>query len=299
MKILKVFMFMLLVATSFAQPTTVLTDFNGTYNVAVGNQIGTTNDYQVIGSFNHTQGQYSSSQVQVGDALFMLFNDQCVYLKVKSINSNGGSIIDAVVEDVEGILGGAFPAGKGALMRETPNEFYALRVDGVSNDLNACIRTHFTKQVDLSVSTANTDDQSVQTFEVVNNSLNILVEDDASGMKSVDLSPYMDNTDNQALTLAGDVLSLTDGGTVSLAAYMDNTDSQTLAFDGSTLTIAGGNAVDLSSLAGTDDQALTINTVVSGSAGNQVYNHTWNLENGGSGSFGSTDTDEQELSFVY
>lgn len=46
---------------------------------------------------------------------------------------------------------------------------------------------------------------------------------------TVDLSGYLDNTDNQDLGLAGNTLSLTnDATTVDLSGYLDNTDSQDL-----------------------------------------------------------------------
>ena len=41
---------------------------------------------------------------------------------------------------------------------------------------------------------------------------------------TVDLSPYLDNTDAQSLSLGGNTLSLVNGGSVNLAAYLDNTD---------------------------------------------------------------------------
>lgn len=55
------------------------------------------------------------------------------------------------------------------------------------------------------------------------------------------------DTDAQSLSLAGNTLSLTNGGSVNLTPYLDNTDSQTLNVSGSgpgrTLAISGGNSV--------------------------------------------------------
>ncbi|MBU2906077.1 hypothetical protein KO529_14865, partial [Arenibacter algicola] len=80
------------------------------------------------------------------------------------------------------------------------------------------------------------------------------------GGTPINLAPYLDNTDNQQLTLAGNTLTLEDGGApISLVPYLDNTDEQTISdftFDNLTniltLTITGGNTdtADLSALAG-------------------------------------------------
>lgn len=83
---------------------------------------------------------------------------------------------------------------------------------------------------------------------------------------SVDLSAFFDNTDNQVLSLASNVLSLTsDDGTdnVNLSVYLDNTDSQILSFSTTAtdlvLNISGGNSISipLSSI-DTDDQVLSL-----------------------------------------
>ena len=67
------------------------------------------------------------------------------------------------------------------------------------------------------------------------------------------------------MTLTGNTLEIEDGNTVDLSGYLDNTDDQDLT--GATLTGTdlqidienGGSAnVDLSSLVGTDDQALSL-----------------------------------------
>lgn len=58
------------------------------------------------------------------------------------------------------------------------------------------------------------------------------------------------NTDNQDLTLAANILSLTnDATTVDLSAYLDNTDAQDLSLTGTTLSLTNdGTSVDLSGL---------------------------------------------------
>lgn len=96
----------------------------------------------------------------------------------------------------------------------------------------------------------------LQDLELSGNTLSLT--DDAT---PVDLSGFLDNTDNQQLSLAGDNLSLTsDDGpdVVSLAAYRDNTDEQTLSLSANLLRISGsGSTVSLASyLDNTDSQDL-------------------------------------------
>ena len=88
---------------------------------------------------------------------------------------------------------------------------------------------------------------------------------------SVDLSSYLDNTDNQALSLATNTLTLDNGGSVDLSSYLDNTDNQALSLATNTLILDNGGSVDLSSyLDNTDNQALSLAT------------NTLTLDNGGS-----------------
>ena len=77
---------------------------------------------------------------------------------------------------------------------------------------------------------------------------------------TVDLSPYLDDTDQQDLSLAGTTLGLTNDPTpVDLSGFLDNTDVQTLALAGNTLTISGsGSSVDLSSVTDVADLAAAL-----------------------------------------
>ncbi|MEQ9494777.1 MAG: hypothetical protein RJP96_14325, partial [Algiphilus sp.] len=66
-----------------------------------------------------------------------------------------------------------------------------------------------------------------------------------------DADPDPDNELNTTFAFSGNNLQLTDaGGTLSadLTPYMDNTDAQNLSLAGTTLSISGGTAADLSSL---------------------------------------------------
>ena len=104
--------------------------------------------------------------------------------------------------------------------------------------------------VDLSPYLDNTDDQNLN-LDAATNTLSI------TDGNTVDLSAYLDNTDDQNLNLdaATNTLSITDGNNVDLSAYLDNTDDQELNLAGNTLSITDGNNVDLSAyLDNTDDQ---------------------------------------------
>lgn len=82
----------------------------------------------------------------------------------------------------------------------------------------------------------------------------------SSDATSVNLTPYLDNTDNQQLTLLAHTLSLTNDATpVDLTPYLDDTDDQTLSLTGSNLSILSGNSVSLLPfMDNTDSQDLTL-----------------------------------------
>jgi len=90
-----------------------------------------------------------------------------------------------------------------------------------------------------------------------------------AGATGVELDTFLDNTDDQALSLSGNTLTLEDGGTADLTPFLDNTDDQqitTFSFDGATnevtLTLEDGGSqiLDLSALnnTGTDDQTIDV-----------------------------------------
>src|SRR5690606_41049875 len=92
--------------------------------------------------------------------------------------------------------------------------------------------------VDLSPYLDNTDDQQIADFSISGNTLTLTLADGRT--QSVDLRAYLDNTDDQEITLAGNTLTLEDGGTVDLSPYLDNTDDQQIAdfsISGNTLTL--------------------------------------------------------------
>lgn len=135
-----------------------------------------------------------------------------------------------------------------------------------------------TQIVDLSGYLDNTDNQNISGSGFAANTLTIGISGGTS--QNVDLSG-LDNpgTDDQQISLVTNSLNLEDGGSVDLSGYLDNTDNQNisgsgLAGDILTIGISGGTseAVDLSVFnnSGTDDQQLSL-------TGNSL-----DLEDGGS-----------------
>ena len=62
----------------------------------------------------------------------------------------------------------------------------------------------------------------------------------------VNLAPYLDNTDAQAISLTGNTLGITgNAGTVNLAPYLDNTDNQALSISGNVISLVNGGSVTL------------------------------------------------------
>jgi hypothetical protein len=112
--------------------------------------------------------------------------------------------------------------------------------------------------------------QQLDTFEIVSNVLRASLGLDGVPFKSVDLSPYLDNTDssgyNSAFTRSGDTLFITDGLStkfVVLPSGIVDTDDQTLSLSNDTLYISQGNSVFLGQyLDNTDSQQLSIDSSI-------------------------------------
>ncbi|RNC91558.1 MAG: hypothetical protein ED555_00005, partial [Allomuricauda sp.] len=108
----------------------------------------------------------------------------------------------------------------------------------------------------------DTDDQQLQnfSFDTGTNILSLDIED--GNTVTVDLSNLSNTgTDDQQLSLVGNILTLEDGGTVDLTTFLDNTDDQqitdfSLTANILTLTLEDGGTqtVDLSGYVSTDDQ---------------------------------------------
>ena len=141
---------------------------------------------------------------------------------------------------------------------------------------------------DLSISDGNTIDLSGiagdnQDLDLAGNTLSL-----TNDGTTVDLSGYLDNTDEQDLTLAGNTLSLTNDATpVDLSGYLDNTDAQTLSLAGTDLTISDGNTLDLSGIAGDNQDLDLVGNTLSLTNDGTTVDLSGYLDN----------TDEQNLSF--
>ena len=119
--------------------------FGGTLNVYASS--GTSPEYTIQGFFNDTSGEYPLDSVAVGDIIYVSEGSTCVRLRVDTINSSAGGILNADVYDVDTILLSP-PSGIGALMRETENIALPRYIPGLSETLLSCIRTHMTGKVD-------------------------------------------------------------------------------------------------------------------------------------------------------
>jgi hypothetical protein len=135
-------------------------------------------------------------------------------------------------------------------------------------------------QVDLSAYLDNTDEQDLS---LSGNDLNI------TGGTGVSLSAFKDNTDEQDLSLSGNNLNITGGTGVSLSAFKDNTDTQDLSLSGDTLSLTDGGSVSLAAYKdNTDTQDLAL-------SGNNL-----SLTNGGTISLAAfkDNTDNQDIASV-
>ncbi|MDX2002128.1 MAG: tail fiber domain-containing protein [Chitinophagales bacterium] len=102
------------------------------------------------------------------------------------------------------------------------------------------------------------------TFNTVTNILTIT---DGGTSYTVDLTSLLNDADAnptneiQDLSLSGNTLTLSsDPTTVNLAPYLDNTDNQTLSLVGNSLSISNGNSVNLAQFTNTDNQTLSVST---------------------------------------
>ncbi len=109
----------------------------------------------------------------------------------------------------------------------------------------------------------------------------------SSDATPVDLTPYLDDTDEQRLTLTGTTLSIDRGNTVSLAGLLDDTDDQDLSLNAATnsLSLTGDpTPVNLSAyMDNTDNQNLSITSLGT--------NRTINIQNGTGVTFSVADGD--------
>ncbi len=127
--------------------------------------------------------------------------------------------------------------------------------------------------VETPLTAVGTDNQGIDSLSIVNDSLLISLDNNAD-ISRLDLSSYLDNTDNQQLSLVANELILTnDASNVNLSAYLDNTDDQaidTLSFSSGILSISleddaqAAMTVDISGV-DTDDQGIDSLSIVNDS----------------------------------
>ena len=136
--------------------------------------------------------------------------------------------------------------------------------------------------VNMAVFRNNPTDE-IQYLSIKDDSLSI-TGGNAIKLKEINIDDADANPTNeiQDLRLTSNILKITgnqDALEIDLSPYLDNTDNQTLSFNNLTniLTISNGNTADLSGLVNTDSQQLSYD--------NDTYELS--LENGGSVSLGS------------
>jgi len=142
--------------------------------------------------------------------------------------SNGGGTLNLNVDDADS---------------NPTNEIQDLSLSGNTLSLSGDATT-----VNLAPYLDNTDDQVLTLLDSVNRVMRLQIE---SG-NIVKWKDQVDDADNsptneiQDLSLSGNTLSLSgDGTTVNLAPYLDNTDNQNLSLSGQVLGISGGTGVTL------------------------------------------------------
>ncbi len=177
-----------------------------------------------------------------------------------------------------------------------------LAFDANTNILTVGIENGNSQTVDLTalLNDADSDPNNEIQDLSLNTTTNILTITNNGTPTSIDLTPYLDNTDNQDLSLTGNTLSLTnDGTTVDLSGYLDNTDSQNLSNTTSgnnvTLNISGGTGTTFSINDADSDPTNEIELPTGGTNGqvlstNGSGTYTWVMDNAG--------TDNQDLSLT-
>jgi len=128
------------------------------------------------------------------------------------------------------------------------------------SDLSAIFVWDGTQWINSTADT-DTDDQTIDEFQLNGDDLELSLQDDVEATKTVDLSKYLDNTDSQELSLATNTLSISGStATVDLAGYLDNTDAQDLQLSSNILSLTNdATTVDLSGyLDNTDAQDLDL-----------------------------------------
>ncbi|MET7030858.1 hypothetical protein, partial [Sediminicola luteus] len=101
-----------------------------------------------------------------------------------------------------------------------------------------------TTTVDLSsLDNSGTDDQIASEVNITDTAGNFTATEVEGALAELAAA----SSDDQALSLAGNTLTLEDGGTVDLAPYLDNTDTQDLSIDGTgkIISLVDGGSVTI------------------------------------------------------
>ena len=117
------------------------------------------------------------------------------------------------------------PVGVSSLTTDYINGVLTTTIDGIVYDTSQ-----------IPTSGGGTDDQKIDTFTIVSNTLRLSLEDDNEAFKSVSLSPYLDNTDSQTVdtfSYSSDTLRLSLSGDGQLynkiyIPQITDTDNQTI-----------------------------------------------------------------------
>ncbi|WP_299212152.1 T9SS type A sorting domain-containing protein [uncultured Aquimarina sp.] len=319
-------------------------------NIFLGNSVSVFGDDQVIighqarstgnkgsitiGSQSSTGGSYAAAigyDVDVAEANTMALGGNTttnrMSLGIGTVAANQNASLELADTD-KGFLINRLTTAERTAMETTAGSGNALTTTDTGlmvydTDLSALFLWNGTQWINSTIDT-DTDDQTIDEFQLNGNDLELSLQDDSEATKAVDLSKYLDNTDTQridtlmlsrnkmmislendnekfkeidlswflqALSLSSNTLSISGNpSTVDLSGYLDNTDSQELSFSTNTLSLSGGtNTVDLSSyLDNTDAQDLELSgNVLSLTNDNTVVDLSGYLDN----------TDSQELSF--
>lgn len=138
------------------------------------------------------------------------------------------------------------------------NELQNLSASSAGTTRTIAITNGTSATIDIDDGDANSTNE-IQNLSLSSNTLTLSAG--TGSPSSVNLAPFMDNTDNQQMTLLGNTLSLTNDMTpVDLSSYLDDTDEQRIFLAGTNLSIDRGGSVNLSGfLDNTDNQDLSLN----------------------------------------
>ncbi len=199
-----------------------------------------------------------------------------------NITDAGGNF---TATEVEGALAELAAGSTDDQQLDDPNTAF----NAGTNELTIALEDGGTATADLSaLDNAGTDDQIANEVNITDAGGNFTATEVEGALAELAAG----STDDQALSLAGNTLTLEDGGTVDLSGYV-STDDQALSLAGNTLTLEDGGTVDLSGYVSTDDQiANEVNITDAGG------NFTATEVEGALAELAAGSTDDQALSLA-